>query len=257
MAFLLALVFALVPTGAPSGPAVSPEAPSDSIHSIASTRYRYDWVSGREAWHRRTVSLETGLPVGVVVGEFVHRRRFGLREFGGTGHLWGPTWGDSYGHLHASYAPNALTTPRLSLGGEHYEVVGDWELSGWYEWRRYADTDVHVLGPQIGRYLNHWYLRLRTSFVERNGTWVVMQMAAARYHLDAADSFVEAQTGYGRNVELVAARPAGALRAVPAYFGTARVRHFFTPHVGASLSATYSDASFQRVGLSAGVLARW
>jgi YaiO family outer membrane protein len=146
---------------------------------------------------------------------------------------------------------------RLSLGGELYEVVDDWEFSGRYEWKRYATADVHVMGPQIGRYLDRWYLRLRTSFVERDGSWVIMQVAAARYYLGAADAFVEGQVGYGRNVELVAARPAGTLRVVDSYFGTVRVRHFFGRHVGASLSATYSDASVRRMGLSVGLLTRW
>lgn len=230
---------------------------ADSIYSIVASRYNYAWVSGLEAWHRREVSLETFLPTGVAVVDLVQRRRFGENEVGGTGHYWAETWGDSYGHVHASYAPGALTMPRVSLGGELYEVRGDWELSGWYEWRRYANTDVNIVGPQFGHYLDRWYLRLRTSFIERDGMWVITQVAAARFYLGSADSFVEAQAGYGRNVELVAARPAGTLRVVASYFSTARVRHFFSRHVGASFSATYSNASFERAGASAGLLVRW
>jgi YaiO family outer membrane protein len=79
---------------------------------------------------------------------------------------WAELWGDSYGHLHTSLAPHARTMPRFTVGGELYEVRNDWEFSGWVKWRRYPTTNVYMLGPQIGRYLETWYLRLRTSLIE-------------------------------------------------------------------------------------------
>jgi len=263
MGFLFALLLLCAPVGtatassASSAPQTQQRPSADSIYSIASTQYTYEWVSGIQPWQTRQVSLETVLPVGVIVADLVQRRRFGNSDVGGTGHFWMETWGDSYGHVHASYAPDALTMAQISVGGELYEVINDWELSGWYEWRRYANTNVNIVAPQFGRYLDRWYLRLRTSFIERDGMWVITQVAAARFYLGSADSFVEAQAGYGRNVELVAAAPTGTLEVVQSYFGTARIRHFFSRHVGASVSATYSNASFRRAGGSAGLLVRW
>lgn len=240
-----------------SGAVVQHSMSTDSIYSIASTRYTYEWVSGRSAWQSRELSLEVFLSPGVLVTDLVHQRRFGRGEFSGAAHYWRETWGDSYLHAHGSLAPNALTTARLSLGGELYEVINDWELSGWYEWRSYADTDVNVLGPQVGYYLGRWYLRLRTSAVERSGTWAFMQMAAARYQLGSSDAFVEGQIGYGRKAELVAARPTKALQLVQSYFGSIRTRYFFSELIGASASLTYNNASFRRVSGSAGLLVRW
>lgn len=255
---LLGLLLGMLPVRATLAAAPLQQSQNtDSTYSIASTRYTYEWVTERAAWQQRDFSLETFFPFGVIVGNLRHQRRFGEREFSGTANYWVETWGDSYLHAHTTVAPNAITTTRFSVGGELYEVLGNWELSGWYEWRRYADTDVHVLGPQVGYYLGSWYLRLRTSATERNGTWGLMQMAAARYHLSTPDSFVEAQVGYGRSVELVAARSTGGMTLVESYFGSLRARRFFTQHLGASASITYNDTSFRRVGGGLGLLVRW
>lgn len=266
MTLLLAFLLT-VGAAAPAASTPSPSAPmtassnarpaADSVYTIASTQYTYEWVSDIQAWHQRNLSLETFFPFGVFVFDLAQQQRFGRNEISGEVHYWAELWGASYGHIHTSLAPNALTMPRFTVGGELYEVHRGWEFSGWLEWRRYPETTVHVLGPQIGRYLENWYLRLRTSLIERDGTWVVMQIGAARYHLGSSDSFLEGQVGYGRNIELVEAAPNGALEVSRSYFGTARVRHFFAQHFGATVSVTYSNDAYQRTSLSGGLLARW
>lgn len=266
MAFLLAVLLTIGPPAIPaSSPASSraaavqsnPHPTTDSVYTIASTQYTYEWVADIQAWHQRTLSLETFLPFGVFVADLAQQQRFGRNEISGDVHYWAELWGASYGHLHTSLAPNALTMPRFTVGGELYEVHNNWEFSGWLEWRRYSNTTVHMLGPQIGRYLENWYLRLRTSLVERDGTWAVMQIGAARRYLGSSDSFVEGQVGYGRNVQLVEAAPDGALEVSRSYFGTARVRHFLSQHFGVTISVTYSNDAHRRKSLSGGLLARW
>jgi len=256
--FLLVAEAGLSPSPAAAADAQSVNQPvGDSTYSIASTQYTYRWGTEIPAWHRRELSLETFLPVGVFVTNLVQQRRFGQNEIGGDAHYWAELWGESYAHIHASMAPTALTMPRISLGGELYEVRGNWEVAGWGEWRGYSEADVYVLGPQIGYYLEQWYLRLRTSFVGREGTWVVMQSAAARRYLGDPDSFVEAQVGYGQNVELADLRPVRTLEVSRSYFVSARMRHFFGAHLGASMSATVSQTRNRHVGLSGGLLVRW
>ena len=244
------------PTAESPRPRAAPAPPADSGYS-ASLRYTYERVAGRRDWHHRVLSLETPLPVGALVTNLGHQRRFGRSEVSGTAHYWADLWGDSYGHLHGSLAPRARTVPRRSLGGALYEVVGNWELVGHFEWRRYAESHVHTMGPQVARYVGNWYLRLRTTLTEQGGRWSVTQSAAARYYLGAPTSFVEGRGGYGRAVEVVGLRPTGQLQNVRSYFGSARLQHYFGAHLGATVSATYSDGAYRRTGVSAGLLARW
>jgi hypothetical protein len=68
---------------------------------------------------------------------------------------------------------------------------------------------------------------------------------------------VEGRVGYGRNVELVEVRSSGVLEVSRSYFGTARLRHFPTDHVGVTVSATYSNDAYRRTSISGGLLARW
>lgn len=143
--------------------------------------------------------------------QVAQRRRFGRGEVSRRLHYWPTLWGNAYGHLYGALSPDALTGPRRSLGGALYAVVGDWELAGHFEWRRYAGTPIYRMGPQVAWYVGAWYLRLRTSITEQAGTWSVTQSAAARYYLGSADSFVEGRAGYGRTVEVVGLRPDGGL----------------------------------------------
>lgn len=270
MSLLLAFLLLAVPSPplAAAPAAVDAEKPTretspqqqvaDSIYTIATTRYTYEWVSDIQAWQTRELSLETFLPVGTLVIDLDQQQRFGRNEISGAVHYWGDLWGDSYGHIQTKIAPNALTMPRFTIGGELYEVYGNWEISGWFEWRRYPSANVYIMGPQIARYLDQWYVRMRTSIVEREGKWVVTEIAAARYYyLGTSDSFVEGQIGYGRNVELVEATPEGDLEVARTYFATARVRHFFTQNFGATFTAKYSSEVYERTGITAGLLARW
>lgn len=261
---LLLLLILLVAGPAESGPnAESPRVRAAPVPAAdsgygAALRYTYERVAGRRNWHHRVLSLEAPLPLGTLVTNLGHQRRFGQSEVSGTAHYWvEDLWGDSYGHLHGSLAPQARTVPRRSLGGALYEVVGSWEFAGHFEWRRYAGTHVYTMGPQVARYVGNWYLRLRTAVVEQGGRWSVTQSAAARYSLGAPTSFVEGRAGYGRTVEVVGLRPAGQLRNVRSYFGSARLQHYFGPHLGGAVSATYSDGAYRRTGLSVGLLARW
>jgi YaiO family outer membrane protein len=244
------------PDAGPQGPWAAPAPAADSGYS-ASLRYTYERVAGRRNWHHRVLSVETPLPVGTLVTNLGHQRRFGRSEVTGSAHYWADLWGDAYGHLHGSLAPRARTVPRRSLGGALYQVVGDWELAGHVEWRRYAGTPVYTMGPQVARYVGNWYLRLRTAITEQGGRWSLTQSAAARYYLGGPTSFVEGRAGYGRTVEVVGLRPAAPLQNVRSYFGSARLQHYFGAHLGATVSATYGDGAYRRAGLSLGLLARW
>jgi len=258
---MLFLLIVLLLAG-PAGPEATPEqtrvqqAPPDSLARILSTRYTYEWVDGRRNWHNRGLSLELPLPVGTVVTSLSQRRRFGRGEMAGTVDVWVDLWGDAYGRVHVGLAPQALTIPRQHLGGTLYEGFGGWEVGGQVEWRRYADTGVLTVSPQLARYAGHWYLRLRTAITEQAGTWSATQIAAARYSLGTPDSFVEGQVGYGRTVEVAGTAP-GALQPTRSYFGSARLHHFFSPHLGTAVSATYSEGVHRRTGVSVGLLARW
>ncbi len=233
------------------------QAPPDSGDYVLSTRYTYEHVSGISAWHNRELSLEMPLPIGTVVGNIVQKRRFGRNEISGGAHYWADLWGDSYGHVHVSAAPNALIVPRFRIGGDLYAVFGSWEVTGKYEWRRYAGTRIHMTGPQIGWYLGNWYLRLGTSVLKQGGQWFATQRAGARYYLGSPDSYVDGQVGYGRTVEFVEASSNDPLRVAHSYFGSVRLHHFFTSHVGASVAATYSEKTRRRLGASLGLVARW
>jgi YaiO family outer membrane protein len=261
MLFLLVLLLLAGPA-APGALEAAPEptgahqAPPDSLSRVLSTRYTYEWVDGRRNWHNRGLSLELPLPLGTVVTSLSQRRRFGRGEAAGAAEYWVDLWGDAYGHVHVGLAPQALTIPRQHLGGALYEVFGTWEVAGRVEWRRYAATDVLMLSPQLARYAGSWYLRLRTAITEQGGTWSATQIAAARYQFGGPDSFVEGQLGYGRTVE-VAGTALGALQPARSYFGSARLHHFFSPHLGTAVSATYSEGVYRRTGVSVGLLARW
>jgi YaiO family outer membrane protein len=231
--------------------------PSDSGRTVLSTRYTYEWVSDLQNWHTRSLTLETPLPVGTVVGTLTQQRRFGEDDLSGGLQYWTELWGDSYGQMRVALAPDALTMARRRIGGALYEVVNAWEFSGQFEWRRYAGTNVYVMGPQIARYVGPWYLRLQTTLVEREGHWSAMQRAAARYYPGSADSYVEGQVGYGRTVEIEDARPTVPLEDTQSYVGSVRLHHFFSTHAGVSASATYSNAIRQRTGASIGLLVRW
>jgi len=261
MLFLLIFLFFVgpadsAPPDAAPEQAVSQQVPPDSLSYVLSTRYTYEWVDGRRNWHNRGFSLELPLPVGTVVTSLSQRRRFGRGEMAGAANYWVDLWGDAYGHVHVGLAPQAFTIPRQSLGGTLYEVFGDWEVAGQVEWRRYADTSILTMSPQLARYQGNWYLRLRTAITEQAGTWSATQIAAARYHLGTPDSFVEGQVGYGRTVEVAGTTP-GTLQQTRSYFGSARLHHFFSPHLGTAVSATYSEGVYRRTGVSVGLLARW
>lgn len=240
-----------------TGPIQQEPLVSDSVFSVASTRYTYDWISetNRSAWHRREVTLETPLPQGVLVTSLTQQRRFQRNEVSGKAHYWTGLWNDSYGHIHFSLGPNVQTMPRLSAGAELYEMIGDWELSGWYEWRRYANTDVHVMGPQIARYLGDWYLRTRTSLIEREGTWAATQFLSVRRYLGSSTTYVEGQVGYGRTIEFV--HPTRPLQISRSYSASVRLRHFITSTFGISMAGNYSNDVFRRAGVSAGLMVRW
>lgn len=222
-------------------------------------RYTYEAVPSIQAWETRDLSLETFYSFGTVVLDLSQQVRFGRNEISATGHHWVNLWGASYAHVFTSIAPNALTMPQYRLGGEMYEVQGNLEVSGWFEYRLYPESTVHVLGPQIGYYLRGAYLRFRTSLVERAGTWVAMQVGALRYYLGSSDSFVEAQAGFGRNIELVEAAVGveDPFEVSRAYFGTVRARYFFTRKIGASIMFKHSNATYRRTGFSGGLLVRW
>ena len=232
-------------------------APPDSANYVVSTRYTYQWVSDIQAWHNRQLSFELPLPAGTFVSTITQQRRFGQSEVSGGAQYWAELWGDSYGRVNASYAPNAVITSQLRLGGSLYQVIGTWELTGFYEWRRYAGTRIHMIGPQIGWYTGNWYLRLRTSVLNRGDRWFALQRAAARYYLGSPDTYLDGQVGYGRTVEFVDAISQNALTVSQSYFGTLRLHHFLTDHVGLSISATYSEKKRRQVGASLGLMARW
>lgn len=270
MPLLLTVLLLTFPVGSSPSPAPTPtaessvqtlnapaEPPEDSVYTIATTRYTYEWISEIQSWQNRQLSLETFFPFGTFVIDMSQQRRFGRNEIGGRTDFWVGLWGESYGHIHTSIAPNALTMPRFTVGGELYEVRGKWEFSGWFEWRRYPQTPVLVLGPQIARYFVGWYVRLRTSIVNRRSKWVAMEIAAVRHYLGSPDSFVEGQVGFGRSVELVDASVQGQLEVTRSYFASARIRHFFSQHLGGSLSAKYSNEVYRRTGVSLGLLVRW
>ncbi len=228
---------------------------ADSSFSVFSTGYTYDWIAEREAWHRRKATLQTSLGPGDLVTTLAQQRRFGRNEVSGDVHYWAGLWGDAYGHVHASLAPSAQTMPRHSLGAELYEVVGGWEFSGRYEWRRYFNANVHVMGPQIARYIGNWYLRTRTSLIERGGTWSVTQSLAARRYLGTPNAYLEGQVGMGRTVELL--HPNLPPLVSNAHFASVRLQTYITTRFGVSVAGTYSDGAIRRAGASLGFLARW
>lgn len=234
---------------------------ADSVYSVASTRYTYELVAnpGVEAWQNRDLTVESFFSFGTVVLDLSQQVRFGRNEISGTGHHWVNLWGASYAHFFTSIAPNALTMPENRIGGELYEVQGNLEMSGWFEWRNYAESSVHVIGPQIGYYLRGAYATFRTSIVERSGTWVAMQIGSLRYYLGSPDSFVQTQAGFGKNIELVEAAEEATdpFQVSRAYFGTLRVRYFFTRAIGGSLTFKYSNATYQRLGATGGLMVRW
>lgn len=242
-----------------SGSVIQSETPGavavDSSFSVFSTRYTYDWVAERQAWHRREATLQTALEAGDLVTTLVQQRRFGRNEVSGDVHYWPGLWGNAYGHVYASLAPSAQSLPRQSLGAELYEVVGGWELSGGYEWRRYYSANVHLMGLQIAWYVDNWYLRTRTSVIERENTWNVTQVLAARRYLGSPSTYVDGQVGYGRTVDLL--QPDLPLQRSRGYFVSVRLRKFVTSTLGISLGGKYSNDVLRRAGASLGLLARW
>lgn len=230
-------------------------ATSDSIYSVVSTRYTYDWISERQSWHRREATLQAHFPRGVLVTTIAQQRRFGRNEVSGKVHYWTDLREDSYGHVHVSLAPNARTMPHYSLGGEIYEVIGGWEFSGWYEWRRYYNADVHVMGPQIAWYVGDWYLRTRTSIIERDDNWNLTQILAARRYLGSERAYLDGQVGFGRTIDLL--QPDLPLQRSRGYFASVRLRKFVTSTLGLTMGGRYSTDILQRAGVSMGLLARW
>lgn len=236
-------------------------APPDSVYSIASFGYTYESVTGIQAWQTSNITVRTSYPdLGVFVLDFARwQRRFGRHEIAGGGEYWAELWGRSYGHLFVNMAPPALTMPKFSIGGEHYEVVRNWEISVWFEWRHYGETLVQIIGPQLAWYPRGWYVRTRTSFVERDGIWAVTQRFAARRFLGAPTSFLDFRVGYGSTVELAraAATVANPLQVTETYFAGLEVSHFVTDRFGFSATANYTNAIFERVGVSVALLTRW
>lgn len=225
----------------------------------ASVRYDYDRVSGdRKDWQRWTISLKRDVPRGTIMASFDRQRRFGVVDAGGAVDVWQDLWSEAYGHLRVGLGPNARIRSQRTVRADLHQSIGAWEVSGQYSWRHYRTDDVHLFGPGLARYVGSWYLRTRTTVVPRPGTWAVAQRLGVRrfYSSTAPASYVDAEGGIGRSVELVGAD--SELLVTRTFFASVRVRHFLTPHLGVTAALRYSDDGvFQRTGGSVGLIGQW
>ncbi|MFB6097768.1 MAG: YaiO family outer membrane beta-barrel protein [Salinibacter sp.] len=224
----------------------------------ASARYDYDRLSGgRTDWHRWTVSLKRAIPGGTIMASLIQQRRFGIADAGGAVDVWQDLWQGAYGHLRVGLSPEARIRSRRIVTSNLYQSLGPWEVSGHYSWRRYRRDAVHLFGPGLARYVGAWYLRTRTTVAPRPGTWAIAQrVGARRFYSSAPSSYVDAEVGIGRSVELVGAD--AELLVTRTYFASVRIHHFVTAHLGVTAGLRYSDDGvFRRTGGSVGLIGRW
>jgi YaiO family outer membrane protein len=240
-------------------PGLAQDAPHTAQPWQASVRYDYDRVSGdRKDWQRWTISLKRDVPRGTIMASFDRQRRFGVVDAGGAVDVWQDLWSKAYGHLRVGLGPSARIRSRRTVRADLHQSIGAWEVSGQYSWRHYRTDDVHLFGPGLARYIGSWYLRTRTTAVPRPGPWAVAQRLGVRrfYSSAASTSYVDAEGGIGRSVELVGAD--SELLVTRTVFASVRVRHFLTPHLGVTAALRYSDDGvFQRTGGSVGLIGQW
>lgn len=246
--------------GAPSDALVSSDTTQASASApqwSAATYYSYQWLSeGRPSWQRWNGLLQRRTEAGAWVVGVTRQQRFRTPDVSFRTDAWHDLWTNAYGHLYLAYGPSAHTLPRRAVRAELYQGMHAWEVVGRYEWRSYTGDAVHVMGVGLGMYAGAWYLRTRTVLVPRGDVWAIAQSAHARRYVGSSDSYVDAQVGMGRGVEVVG--PGPSLQLTRTYFGAVRLQYYLTNRWGFSVGASYSgDDFFTRRGVSGGLLVRW
>lgn len=255
---LVIVVFGIASLGGVRPAAAQDASPPEQAWE-ASVRHDYDRVSdGRTDWNRWTAALKREFSSGTLVATFTRQQRFGITDEGGAVDAWRDLWTGAYGHLQLAISPDARIRSQRAVQAELYQSVGSWELSGQYWWRRYRRENVHLIGPGLARYVGSWYLRTRTTIVPRQATWAFAQRIGARryYGSSPSSSYVDAEAGVGRGVELVG--PDADLLVTRTFFASLRVRHVLTSHLGLTAALRYSDDDvFSRTGGAVGLFVQW
>lgn len=211
----------------------------------------------RAAWQVYEVLVQRRHAQGAVILKGAHVRRFGMGDETIAVDVWQDLWPQAYMHASLDYAPSPALLPGQAASGELYQAIpGGWELAGSYEQRRYPEQAAHLVGAGLARYVGAWYLRTKTTATRLYGRFSIVQGLRARRFLSPPHEYVGVRIGGGRVAEVVDEGP--VIETVRTYFVTVQFQKYLTPHLGISVSGSYSDdAFFVRRGLSLGVMTRW
>lgn len=220
-------------------------------------QYEYDRVSAnRLDWRALELGVRRDVGDGTVAVTAIRQARFGRDDLGVRLDGWHDLWTNAWGHLRVGVGPGADVRPRRTVEGGIHQAVGGWEGAVTYAWRRYRTEDVHLVRPEVARYVGRWYLRAFAFVVPRRSEWAVSSGVAARRSLSPPRSYVEGRIGGGRGTVLVG--PDAILQTVQTYFASLRFQRYVTTRVGITAGVRYGDDGlYRRTGGTVGLLVRW
>lgn len=124
--------------------------------------------------------------------------RFNKTDVGFSLDTYQELWNRSYGNIKLQIVPDARVFPAADVFIEIYQGFGQgWELSSSYRNMNFSDSSVDIYGISIGKNINDWYLRNRSSLIPKDAGLDFSSFIFSRKYLNTVDNYFEAGFGQG------------------------------------------------------------
>ncbi|MEE8335021.1 MAG: YaiO family outer membrane beta-barrel protein [Candidatus Neomarinimicrobiota bacterium] len=133
-----------------------------------------------------------------VIINLFNTERFNKADAGFNLDLYQELWNRSYGNLKLQIVPQARISPASDVFIEIYQGFGrGWEFSGSYRNMNFSNTSVDIYGISVGKNINAWYLRNRSSLIPKDVGIDFSSFIFTRKYINTVDNYIEAGFGKG------------------------------------------------------------
>lgn len=143
-------------------------------------------------------SVKRDFSKNTVIINLFNTKRFNKADAGFNLDLYQELWNRSYGNVKLQIVPKARVSPASDVFFEIYQGFGrGWELSANYRNMNFSDTSVDIYGISIGKNINDWYLRNRSSLIPKEEGLDFSSFIFSRKYLNTVDDYFEVGFGQG------------------------------------------------------------
>jgi len=187
------------------------------------------------------ISVKRDFIKNTIILNLFKTERFNKTDTGFNFDLYQELWNRSYGNLKLQFIPQANISPGSDIFIEIYQSFRKgWELSINYRNMNFSNTSVNIYGASVGKNINDWYLRNRSSVIPKKVGIDFSSFIFSRRYLNTVDNYIEGGFGQGWENEYSQEEKKVILRQKTTLM--VKYQRFFTPSFGMLVIAKIETA---------------